>query len=494
MCEYIQKRDSTNEPRKMCRQLIDLAKEIINSLKFCIVSTCRYEDAYTLFEVLNDRALAIEDVDLVKNLLFRTYCLTDKVDDELQKDSNIQEIDDIWGNDIFSNLSATQSKLIQYLSTCFLTADTSLIYKEDIKFRKPLQTYLELNYNESCQYTYIKLFNDVAVYRMIKIITDKLGLLYNNSVLPALKAEWSDEKSITYKCLHLIYALDMKGVLAALTNLILREYFDSHVNNNSIVNFDDFAKYVVLLFEDKKHTNTDFSNIHKTAYSLWRACLLSDTANTPRQLAKKFIEKVNKTNKLERAIDFSINDEITQEFIKWTEGWRYNQNKQRNLKARIMLINLCKTEKNESTSMLEYTPGHFTITDWDSVQLDHLEAQKPDVNHISEYFMPQRDGDPRDNYTDCLGNMMLLDGTDNNNKNNLPLCKAMGYYQHMGTHWLITEIDEMINSDKYSIEINGNRVPNEEFFNERRKRLQKYFYSILQFKLSDKEGKIKDPN
>lgn len=63
----------------------------------------------------------------MKNLLFRTYCLTDKVDDELQKDSNIQEIDDIWGNDIFSNLSATQSKLIQYLSTCFLTADTSLI-------------------------------------------------------------------------------------------------------------------------------------------------------------------------------------------------------------------------------------------------------------------------------------------------------------------------------------------------------------------------------
>lgn len=41
---------------------------MLEHIKFCVIITGNENDAYTLFEVLNDRALDIEDLDLIKNL------------------------------------------------------------------------------------------------------------------------------------------------------------------------------------------------------------------------------------------------------------------------------------------------------------------------------------------------------------------------------------------------------------------------------------------
>lgn len=482
--------------REMCLEMINTIDRIVDSLKFCVISTCNYEDAYTLFEVLNDRALAIEDVDLVKNLLFRTYCLTDTSDDEEKKDKNIQLLDDIWGNDIFThNIADTQSKLIQYLATCYITADTSIIFNEDAKFRISLQSHLSYEYNEKNEYSFCKIYNDIAVYKMVKIITEELGLLYNWSSIPAVKAEWLDDKSITYRALHLLYALDMKGVLAALTNHIIKYFFINNVEgNDSKVNFKDFEKYIKNLFDDRNNDMEAYIGIHKTAHSLWRASLLSDTANIPREMSKIFIEKVNKCSDKYDCMVISSEQEkkLNVQFKAWTEKWRYRQSKKADLKVRLLFIQLCKTSKDFANNQIEYAPGHFTITDFKTIQLDHLEAQKPKEEYKDEYFVPQSDADPRSNYVDCLGNIMILDGEDNNNKDNKPLFKALNYYDHMGNHWLIEEFKEMLNdsTNKYSNVIKEYRIPNEEFFNERRKRLQKYFYTILHMELSEKKAKI----
>lgn len=45
------------------------------------------------------------------------------------------------------------------------------------------------------------------------------------------------------------------------------------------------------------------------------------------------------------------------------------------------------------------------------------------INHSAEekYFKPKNIGEQRNVYTDTIGNFMILDSKDNNNKDNRPL-------------------------------------------------------------------------
>ena len=49
--------------------MIDTINSMISNLKFCVIITDNTKDAYTLFEVLNDRALEIDDLDLIRNIV-----------------------------------------------------------------------------------------------------------------------------------------------------------------------------------------------------------------------------------------------------------------------------------------------------------------------------------------------------------------------------------------------------------------------------------------
>ena len=75
---------------------------------------------------------------------------------------------------------------------------------------------------------------------------------------------------------------------------------------------------------------------------------------------------------------------------------------------------------------------------------------------------------------------MILDSENNNHKNNLPLWKALEFYDEMGEHWIIDELKDMMNNDAYSVKVDDTiRVPKEEFFNKRKSQLQQYFLAIL---------------
>lgn len=83
-----------------------------------------------------------------------------------------------------------------------------------------------------------------------------------------------------------------------------------------------------------------------------------------------------------------------------------------------------------------------------------------------------------------IGNFMILDAIDNNQKNNVPLCNAMQYYSRIKTSWLIEDINNMIADPLY---FDGQtKVPREEFFIERSRRLKKYFKAYLGKQLDDK--------
>ena len=52
-------------PIEYTNELISEIDSMLEHIKFCVIITGNENDAYTLFEVLNDRALDIEDLDLI---------------------------------------------------------------------------------------------------------------------------------------------------------------------------------------------------------------------------------------------------------------------------------------------------------------------------------------------------------------------------------------------------------------------------------------------
>ena len=80
-CEFdILLESAINEKNSMktCAKMIDLIDVMLENIQFCVIVTGNERDAYTLFEVLNDRSLQVDDLDLIKNLFFKKYCLLSK--------------------------------------------------------------------------------------------------------------------------------------------------------------------------------------------------------------------------------------------------------------------------------------------------------------------------------------------------------------------------------------------------------------------------------
>lgn len=131
-----------------------------------------------------------------------------------------------------------------------------------------------------------------------------------------------------------------------------------------------------------------------------------------------------------------------------------------------------------------------TTPDKDDVKPSKKDDKKDDsdVSEKSKYdqaYYLSHDSEKRQkDVNGYIGNFMILDATDNNQKNNVPLCNAMQYYSGIKTSWLIEDINSMI-ADPLYFDVQTN-VPREEFFIERSRRLKKYFKAYLGKQLDDK--------
>lgn len=179
------------------------------------------------------------------------------------------------------------------------------------------------------------------------------------------------------------------------------------------------------------------------------------------------------------------------QFENWISNWKYGNNIM-DLKVKVLFLNLFQMEKEGDNLKLLSTFHEFRT---DEIQLDHMEASKIDSAAEEKYFIPDKEGELRENYTDELGNFMILDSDNNNNKNNRPMQMAIKFYDGMiSNHWLICEVKEMLGDDRYSrkkqIDMHLYRVPRDEFFINRKHRLISYFETLLLMSLDDKEKKI----
>lgn len=116
--------------------------------------------------------------------------------------------------------------------------------------------------------------------------------------------------------------------------------------------------------------------------------------------------------------------------------WKTKGNNLADLKLKVLFINLFKTQINADETELIFDKTVYSFVT-DKLQLDHMEARRPSENNMVKHFKPKDPYELREKYVESLGNMMILDKDNNNEKNNKPLAEAMGYYENMCVgHWL----------------------------------------------------------
>ena len=474
-----------DKPREAADKLIAYIDEMIESLKFCVILTGNENDAYTLFEVLNDRAMEVDDLDLIKNLFLRVYCTTSG-ESETLVDKTVGEIDTQWGEMIFRpGLTKTRLKMISYLGAVYLTADSSIHSNKTERFREVIDAeYFKTQYKGK-RYTTDCIRRDITIYQMIGTLFETYGLPAANKDTHALEAEISDD-SITYKTLHLLNALGQDGVMAAVVNLIIRLYMDKmSAEHRDALAIDSFKGFLYQLKSKSSYTKAVYSTIHEWSFELWKATLLSEKYDLPRELAVKIISAVcsAKSDIMSVTVSASERDRMVSSFQTWVSEWRYKK-PQTLLKTKILFCELIHCSRTKDKSKLTFSKMSVSINT-EKLQLDHLDAQNPNDAIRALYYTPEDPNAQRSDTIDGLGNMMILSSDENNGKGNKPLEDALGYYDAMcpDGHWLIDEI-------RYDLDYDGNyktvpfgieqrKVPTDQFFTMRKEQLRKYFLAVL---------------
>ena len=465
----------------ICKQAFEMSKKIIENMSICVVLTGDEGDAYKLFEVLNDRALEVEDLELIKNHFYKEYC-TKSNDSEERQDRNIAELEAIWADKIFSNNTVAKTKLISYLAAVYFTCDKTLDNKNGTRYKNTIaQKYSSQFTKEHNPYTYKHILADFNAYFAIKIILDKMGIRAQKLYQFSLSCE-QENKSITYKTFHLLNALDYSGVMAAMTNVIISSYIKqkSFEAMGSDEFEREFAEYIDNLINDTNNSNSVYSRIHQCSYLLRVAALKGRDYTFAREIAKKIIE-TNGCGKCSSVDPDFTQTEVTalnSELSEWLDAWNYGGSDKKNFILKVLFLNLLTSSRKKENGKVTLKMSDLTYKlDADKLQLDHLEAKNYDRNAPEKYYSTDDLDKRAKDVNSYLGNFMILDATDNNLMKNVPLCQALDFYAGIETSWMITDINEMTSNEKYVSQ--ATKVPKEAFFIERSKQLKKYFKALL---------------
>lgn len=435
--------------------------DFLEEVKLCIIQTGNTEDAYTLFEVLNDRALALDDLDLIKNLFYKNFVVKNSVIDDSKKDKILQFLDQQWIEKIYPpGISDSEKKLVTYFSIVFISGSTQITHKATKDYRTVLNNYFAeiLDYDEK------NIKRDFNIFEACKIFVKVFGIKFRFQDISAVQAEYDKNLSTTYKVIHLLMALKQEGVLSGFVNYLLNYV------KNEVPDFN--PEKVQKVFEELRYQPTADSCIENQAKIIWKTSMLSKDAILPRQLAVNLISLNNlKCTQLRDCVFIAKSNSISpqDEFNKWIEEWKFGTN----LKIRILFARLLKLSLENDVLQNKFFSFSITEEQVKELELDHMEAQNPTQEFSKYYFQDEL----RDYYINGIGNIMPLPKTTNIKKSNLPLIYSFDFYKQVGLekHFIMDETQKLLH--KYSDE---NGIPTAQFFNQRKIRLIDWFKQCIE--------------
>lgn len=288
----------------------------------------------------------------------------------------------------------------------------------------------------------------------------------------------------------MLNAFKYTAVLPALINVIISSYVQQPDCSLISDNFEaSFKSFVDGLVADKKHSNPKYEKIHKCAYMFWVSAIKGKDYVVSRNIAKRIIAKYGRNKFSSDNMDFEGAEimELNVQFNQWLDEWTYSSNK--SFVIKILLLELLLSERTPHDN--GYKASEVTINlnsaltyklDANKLQLDHLEANAMRSGNESYYYLNHDKEKRQKDVNMYLGNFMILDASDNNVKNNVPMCRALPYYSKIKKSWLIEDIEAMVKDDLY-FDLDKS-IPKEEFFKYRSKQLKKYFKALLSRQLN----------
>lgn len=439
--------------------LKDKIGDFLTEVKLCLIQTGNTEDAYTLFEVLNDRALALDDLDLIKNLFYKNFVIKNDMSDA-KKDRILQNLDQQWIEKIYqSGISDAEKKLVTYLAIAFISGSTQITHKATKDYRTVLNKYFEnTNYSEE------DIKRDFNIFEACKIFVKVFGIKFRSQDIIAVQAEYDKNVSVTYKVVHLLMALKQEGVLSGLVNFLLN-YIKIEVSN-----FD--PEKVKKVFEELKNITTVNNDIEAQSKIIWKLSIQSKDATLPRQLAVNLISanNLNSTSLREYTLISKADSATPQdEFNQWIDEWKFGAN----LKVRILFSRLFKLSLENDVLVNKFFSFGLTEEQVRELELDHMEAQNPSQEFLKYYFQDEL----RDYYINGIGNIMPLPKTENIKKSNLPLIYSFDFYNQVGLdkHFIMDETQKLL-----KIHSDEDGIPTAQFFMQRKIKLIEWFKQCIE--------------
>lgn len=481
------KEKAKSKKQKSHQTAIWTAREIesyLKSIELCVVSTPKEEDAYTLFEVLNDRGIALDDLDLVKNLHYKKYALNSEkeLEDNYSETSNlvtenIEQMENLWG-EVFQNVPNFKKNVISYSTISYITGNHTLGKGKGQVLRKALEKALqEVDYNAE------RFKKDFQVYKDCHSIIIKSDLKHKNKEIDALTTLGNLEASVIKIVIHLLWALKLDGVLYSLMNCI----------NHFLQNFDANLreKIVEALMERKAKFPKELANeviekfknlkpeLEKIAARIGKYVLWAKDYQKPKEYAAQLIKEyaIFKNTEIS-STKFSIEIDAN-ECKEWLNQWDYRYQPNQKFKVRFLFILLLLSNKSQDEIIFEWNSLLPISVSSELMELDHFEPQKIRADNSSEYFNPKTEtSEDRDFYVNCLGNMLPLDQKNNKDKTNrIPhkfLANPAKSFEHLTQHWLFSEIKALFEKNSTASETDRKiQIPTEKFFVERKRSLIK---------------------
>lgn len=478
--------DSKRNPmRSYLVQMHELIYDFLNQVKLCVIQTGAVDDAYTLFEVMNDRALALDDLDLIKNQFFKEFVQKNNDLNDEELDKKIQNLDKQWGDDIFNHreIRAHDKKLIPYLSTVFLTGDDNITNKNETKYRIDLNKYLSQIdvYNSDMIQRDFNVFQ--VCYELIKITYLPYQRRYNASLI----VEYELGSTEFHKTMYFLNALKQEGVISGLVNFVLRtiakfsQQFDIEVSKKFI---QRLLMSVTELTADLQKNEPDQSKadeikeavqlVHAQSKALWQASMMASKADAPREIAKSLI-RVNNMSDFhnQKALELIEPDfrALREVFSDWLSSWSYENDSVTKFKIKTLFARLLKLDRQNSKIVSTVVKTTIDPNSIIELELDHLIPQSGNEVGIFQFETE----DEKQIYLHGLGNMMLLSKQENIQKSNKPLEESLGFYRTsgLGNHFLIRDLEEQLEDSE------KNNIKASEFFSKRKGDLVSYFVEAV---------------
>lgn len=444
-----------------------------------MISTPIEDEAYTLFEVLNDRSMALTNLDLLKNLFFKTYAQTSSDSDEV-KSQNIKLLDDLWCGEIFKkNRSDSCHKLISLLAVAYISGKETLTNKRSDKdFREAIKSYLnQYISDEKKYYDFEKINRDFHIFLCCADILDGAGIKYSNEKSLAYESAYTN-KSTVYKTLHFLKGNKQDTMMVGLVAVILN-YIRHNTNNENFVK----EKYKETIHSIM---NNGIQEVSDEARSLWRMAMKNSDIRPALGFSNRMLGSNNLKSKIFKITSLTENEltNMTNSFNDWLDNWTYK--KSSTFKIRMLFakaFNLTFDGKKYVNKPFQLTLQQVTKTDdngrlrkeFPSLDIDHMEPSKEEDFQLSSFFKHNN----RTGIINQLGNMMILTSTANRSKSNSPMESVFWYLEEMNLqdHFLTKNIRDLLS--EFHTKYGEIQIPTEKFFDERKKYLMEVFSQIV---------------